>query len=86
MGSTGAQPRGSQNQTKELPVSSYFQKALKGCKGAPQQLRGFPPSHRNEYVEWIEEAKTEPTREKRMATAMAWIVEGKSRNWKYERK
>ena len=36
-------------------------------------------------VEWLTEAKTEATREKRMATAVEWIAEGKARNWKYEK-
>ncbi len=46
----------------------------------------FTYSARKEYVEWITEAKTEDTRTKRMTTAIEWIAEGKSRNWKYERK
>jgi len=37
-------------------------------------------------VEWITEAKTEETKNKRLATALEWLAEGKSRNWKYERK
>lgn len=40
-------------------------------------------SHRLEYVEWIVEAKTEATRERRLETALEWIGEGKPRNWKY---
>ncbi|MDZ4707033.1 MAG: YdeI/OmpD-associated family protein [Saprospiraceae bacterium] len=42
-------------------------------------------SYRKEYIEWITEAKTSPTRAKRLATALEWIAEGKGRNWKYER-
>ena len=30
------------------------------------------------------ELKTEPTREKRLATTLEWLAEGKRRNWKYE--
>jgi uncharacterized protein YdeI (YjbR/CyaY-like superfamily) len=45
----------------------------------------FPPSHKREYVEWIDSAKTAPTRQRRLATAIAWIAAGKSRNWKYAR-
>jgi uncharacterized protein YdeI (YjbR/CyaY-like superfamily) len=37
-------------------------------------------------VVWITEAKQHATREKRVATAVEWIAEGKSRNWKYESK
>ncbi len=41
-------------------------------------------SCRKEYCLWIGEARREETREKRVATAMEWIAEGKSRNWKYQ--
>jgi len=36
-------------------------------------------------VEWITEAKPEETRVRRLAQAIAWMVEGKIRNWKYEK-
>ena len=36
-------------------------------------------------MEWIGEAKTEATREKRLAQALEWLAEGKHRHWKYER-
>ncbi|MEO7266129.1 MAG: YdeI/OmpD-associated family protein, partial [Ferruginibacter sp.] len=42
-------------------------------------------SHKKEYLQWITEAKTEDTRNKRMATAIEWIAEGKGRNWKYQK-
>ena len=45
----------------------------------------FSPSHRKEYIEWVAEAKTDATREKRLATTIEWLSEGKSRNWKYEK-
>lgn len=44
----------------------------------------FPPSHQREYVEWITEAKRPETRAKRLAQAVDWMAEGKSRNWKYQ--
>jgi uncharacterized protein YdeI (YjbR/CyaY-like superfamily) len=43
------------------------------------------PSHRKEYISWIIEAKTEETKLKRIKTMMEWLLEGKSRNWKYEK-
>ncbi len=52
----------------------------------PQALATFEvlsPSHQREYVEWITEAKQAATREKRMATAIEWLSEGKPRHWKY---
>ena len=42
-------------------------------------------SAQREYSEWIVDAKTDATRDKRLATAVGWIAEGKRRNWKYER-
>jgi uncharacterized protein YdeI (YjbR/CyaY-like superfamily) len=68
-----------------IEVPGYFSAYLKKNKAALEQFNKFPPSHRKEYIQWITEAKTEATREKRMATAIEWIAEGKSRNWKYER-
>jgi len=31
------------------------------------------------------EAKTDETRDRRIATAIEWIADGKSRNWKYQK-
>jgi uncharacterized protein YdeI (YjbR/CyaY-like superfamily) len=45
----------------------------------------FTPSQRYEYVEWIAEAKREDTRERRLATALEWITEGRTRRWKYQK-
>jgi hypothetical protein len=71
---------------KERPVPSDFLSALKKRKEALAGFKGLSPSRRNEFVEWITEAKTEATRQKRIATAVEWFAEGKSRNWRYERK
>ncbi len=43
----------------------------------------MPPGHRREYAEWIAEAKRPETREKRVATTIAQVAEGKALNWKY---
>ena len=68
-----------------LETPAYFTAALKKNKKAFAAFQAFSPSHRREYVEWITEAKQEATRERRIATALEWLAEGKSRNWKYER-
>jgi hypothetical protein len=47
---------------------------------------GFSPSHKREYVEWITEAKTEETRDRRIEQALGWMAEGKPRNWRYMKK
>ncbi|MFA6470278.1 MAG: YdeI/OmpD-associated family protein [Bacteroidota bacterium] len=37
-------------------------------------------------MQWIGDAKTELTRENRIAAAVEWMAEGKVRNWKYVKK
>jgi uncharacterized protein YdeI (YjbR/CyaY-like superfamily) len=69
----------------EIPVPEPFAAALKMNKQAAVTFDSFPPSHRREYLEWITEAKRDDTRDKRIATAIEWLSEGKSRNWKYEK-
>lgn len=69
----------------EVEVPDYLMAALKKNRKALAAFEGFSPSHRREYVEWITEAKGEATRERRLTTALEWMAEGKSRNWKYAR-
>jgi uncharacterized protein YdeI (YjbR/CyaY-like superfamily) len=68
----------------ELIVPTDLTKALSKNKSAKSAFEKFSYSHRKEYIQWIEEAKTEATRNKRLATTVEWLSEGKSRNWKYE--
>jgi uncharacterized protein YdeI (YjbR/CyaY-like superfamily) len=58
--------------------------ALRQRAGARKLFDAFPPSHQREYVDWIVEAKREATRATRVAQAVEWIAEGRSRNWKYQ--
>jgi uncharacterized protein YdeI (YjbR/CyaY-like superfamily) len=58
--------------------------ALKKNKLAAKVFERFSPSCRREYVEWISAAKRPETKERRVAQAVEWIAQGKSRNWKYE--
>ena len=69
---------------KELPVPDLLVAALKKNKKAAQGFETFSPSQKREYIEWIQEAKTEETAEKRIKTTVEWSAEGKSRNWKYK--
>jgi uncharacterized protein YdeI (YjbR/CyaY-like superfamily) len=79
-----ARQRTARGAAKELPVPAELAAALKRNKPAAKTFAAFSPSHRNAYVEWIVEAKRDETRQKRLATALEWLAEGKSRNWKYE--
>ena len=71
---------------KKMParVPPDLASALAKNKKARTAFTAFSPSHKREYVEWITEAKREETRPKRIETAIKWIAEGKSRNWKYQ--
>jgi uncharacterized protein YdeI (YjbR/CyaY-like superfamily) len=81
-----AVPRAKPKARPPIKVPPYFLAALKKNKKAAAAFDVFPPSHKREYLEWITEAKTVETRERRMAQAIEWIAEGRARNWKYERK
>jgi len=70
----------------ELAVPAYFTNVLKKNKKAYEIFNNFSYSHKKEYVEWITEARTEETRNKRITTAIEWMTDEKSRNWKYMKK
>ena len=63
-----------------------FAAALAGKPKAARFFDSLAPSHRRDYLEWILGAKQAATRARRIATAVAWLGEGKSMNWKYEKK
>ena len=71
---------------KPLRVPADLTKALQKSAKARAVFEAFSPSHKREYVEWIVEAKTGETRQRRLHTALEWMSEGKPRNWKYMRK
>lgn len=71
---------------KILIVPPDFLKEIKKNKAAFKTFEAFSYSHKKDYSSWIEEAKTEATRKKRMDIAIEWMAEGKGRNWKYQRK
>jgi uncharacterized protein YdeI (YjbR/CyaY-like superfamily) len=80
---TERKPRG---KLSPLKVPDDLAAALQKNKKARQTFDKFSYSHRKEYVEWINGAKREETRQRRLATALAQLAEGKTQNWRYERK
>src|SRR5579863_6145722 len=78
-------PRPKTAPKKELPIPKQLAAALKKSKKPHATFEAFPPSQRREYIEWIMEAKTEDTLNKRLATTIEWLEEGKTRNWKYKK-
>jgi uncharacterized protein YdeI (YjbR/CyaY-like superfamily) len=79
-------PRTAKSKRPAPKMPADFLAALKKHKKAHATFAAFSPSHQREYIEWITEAKRDETRNRRIATALEWIAEGKSRNWKYEQK
>lgn len=64
--------------------SPEFAAALEAAPAAKAHYDAFTNSQQREYCDWIADAKREATRDKRIATAIEWISEGKKRNWKYQ--
>jgi uncharacterized protein YdeI (YjbR/CyaY-like superfamily) len=57
--------------------------ALRKNAEARTRFAAMSVSHQREYIEWLQDAKREETRGKRLATAIDWIAQGKSKEWKY---
>ena len=55
----------------------------KESKKALATFEKFSPSHKRDYIEWITDAKTDATRDRRVEQAVEWMAEGKPRMWKY---
>ena len=78
-------PRKAKHEPKPaLQIHPEFAAALAKAPKSKAMLEGFPPSAQHDYFEWISEAKQDSTRQKRIATALEWLSEGKRRHWKYQ--
>ena len=58
---------------------------LKKSKKAWNVFDNFNYTNKKEYIEWVTEAKTEETRNKRLSQSIEWMAEGKKRHWKYQK-
>lgn len=67
-----------------LVIPDYLATALEQNAEAQETFENFSFSHKKEYVEWLVEAKSEDTRNKRLSKAIEQMSEGKSRHWKYK--
>lgn len=61
-----------------------FAAALARVPSAQRHYDAFPPGKQRDYVEWVREARREDTRARRIAQAVQWLADGRSRNWQYE--
>ncbi|AMK22295.1 MULTISPECIES: YdeI/OmpD-associated family protein [unclassified Sphingobium] len=69
-----------------LPLHPDFAAAIDANPAAAAIWAKFPPGKTRDYCEWINDARTDATRDKRITQAVEWIAEGKGRNWKYEKR
>lgn len=72
--------------SKVLQAPDYLIEELSKSENALNNFNSFSQSCKNEYIEWLEDAKTEKTRQKRLENAVDWISEGKRKDWKYIKK
>jgi uncharacterized protein YdeI (YjbR/CyaY-like superfamily) len=78
-------PKPKSTEKKELVVPEYLMEALQEDPEALAVFQNFSTSNKKDYVLWLEEAKTEATRQKRLVTTLVWLAEGKTRMWKYKK-
>jgi uncharacterized protein YdeI (YjbR/CyaY-like superfamily) len=79
-------PRAQAARSTKPPIRTpaFLAAALKKNAKARAAYDAFSPSHKREYIEWLTDAKTADTRDRRLAQAIEWMSTGKSRNWKYQ--
>jgi len=80
-----ARPKAAAKPAPTLPDDLSALLAKRQHAAARKAWDSFPPGAQREYIEWIGEAKTDTTRQKRLDTTLEWLAEGKRRNWKYEK-
>ncbi|WP_025143206.1 YdeI/OmpD-associated family protein [Pedobacter jeongneungensis] len=78
-------PKPKSTEKKELIIPEYFMEALNEAPDALAVFQNFSPSNKKDYILWLEEAKTEATKIKRLETTLEWLAEGKTRMWKYKK-
>ena len=77
-------PKATKKSKADLDVPKYFLAAVKANGDAHATWKGFSYTNQTDYLEWVTGAKRDATRDKRLAQAVDWMAEGKSRNWKYQ--
>ncbi len=71
---------------RRLEVPGPVMTALRKNRKALATFEALTYTNKKDYVDWITEAKGDKTRKRRLETAVAWMAEGKARNWKYLRR
>jgi uncharacterized protein YdeI (YjbR/CyaY-like superfamily) len=69
----------------EIAMPDDFKIMLSSNATTLGYFEDFSSSKKREYLEWIIEARSDATRQKRIEQAVEWISEGKAKNWKYQK-
>lgn len=75
-------PRRKQAQV-SLAIPEDLAQALQQHDIAASFFRQMTIAQQNDYIQWLLDAKTDLTRQKRLDTMLQWLAEHKTRNWKY---
>ena len=76
MNKMNSKPGGKQS---EATVSTDFRKALAAAPKAKDQWRDLTPIARRDFISWIDSAKQQETRRRRIEKACSMLVAGKRR-------
>jgi uncharacterized protein YdeI (YjbR/CyaY-like superfamily) len=63
-----------------LSLDTDINEALRANPAALSRFEGLPPSHKAEYLKWIDEAKRAETRTRRIAGMIDRLTSGASSN------
>lgn len=66
-----------------LAMPEVLAQALQQHDAAGSFFRQMTIAQQNDYIQWLLDAKTAATRQKRLGTMLEWLAEHKIRNWKY---
>jgi len=61
---------------KPTTVPPYIEEALKSAPKAQAEFQRIPPSHKRQYIAWIDSAKKEETKQKRLLEAIQRLSTG----------
>ena len=67
----------------KIGTPAALKSALAKNQKAKATYDAFSATNQRDYNEWIADAKTDETRDRRVKQAVEWMAEGKPRNWKY---
>ena len=71
-------PTGKSNPSPVSEISSAIRKRLKANPQAWKRFEQLAPSHRQAYVGWVESAKREETRDRRLTELIELLAAGKT--------